>query len=288
MTTGTTATDTRPGWRISGVVRFGLLQAGIELRNRYGQWGAIATFIPAIILTIVFTFVDFDAGIGAEAVRRMITGAAVALLFVNAFVGIVGELVAEQDDGTMLRVRLLPYGLSGHLVGKIASLLVWSLVTLILIFLPTHFLVAPIFPADPGSWMGLLGVAVLTVAFAIPLGAVAGSIVKSPVAVLPVSLVAYGLLLISGVFTPLSSMPDWLAVIARCFPVYGVGLISRQVLLPGAETVETWELVLAIVVPTLWAIVGAILAPRALSAMTRRQSGSRLQSIRERREARAY
>ncbi|NRD09024.1 hypothetical protein [Rathayibacter agropyri] len=58
-------------------------------------------------------------------------------------------------------------------------------------------------------------------------------------------------------------------------------------LLP-AFVIDGGKLALAIVVPLAWGVLGMLLAPRALGAMARRQSGRRLEAIQERRTQRGY
>lgn len=283
----TTITSTRRP-HLGGVVSAGLLQARIELTNRFTRWTALGYLFPPAVLLTVFALIDIQATVGVEAIQAMAASLAAALLFVTGFVGIAGELITEQDDGTMLRVRMLPYGLSAHLIGKVVTLLATGLLTMLLILVPTQIALAPVLPDTVGGWAGLLGVALLAIAATVPLGAIIGSVFRSPLAVFPASLAAYGLLTISGVFIPLDALPDWLAVIAMAFPVAGLATLSRAVLIPGAEQLTTGEMALAVGVPVLWAVVGLLLVPRALRAMTRRQSGSRLEQIRIRKEQRGY
>ena len=114
------------------------------------------------------------------------------------------------------------------------------------------------------GWLGLLGVALLSIGSTVPLGAVVGSLVKSPLAVFPMSLVASGHLLISGIFFPIETMPEWLAGIAKAFPVYWLGLLSRGVLVPESEAVVGWELAFALGLPAAWAVFrAASRSPRA-------------------------
>lgn len=269
-----------------GVVRLGALQARTETRNRFLRATALGHLFLPIVLVVIFTNIDVESALGGAA--GMLAGIATASLFVGGLVGITGELVTEQDDGTMLRVRTLPFGLSGYLVGKTMSLLVSSMVSVLLILVPAHLLVTPILPSTPLGIVAFLGLAALTLFAAVPLGSVIGAVLKSPLAVMPVSLVAYGLMVVSGIFFPISVLPEWVEVPAKLFPVYWLGLLGRSILVPGVELAGPLEAALAIGVPLLWGVLGLLLAPRALRVMTRRQSGSRLEALAARRQARGY
>lgn len=283
-----TTIASRAGAGSLGVVKFGALQAKVELFIRFTRPSALGHLIVPIALVLIFTNVDVSDVLGGQGAVGMLAGIAAASLFVGGFVGICGELVSEQDDGTMLRVRTLPYGLAGHLIGKTLSLLMTGVVTALLILIPAHIFVAPILPGTVAGWVALAGVAALTLFATVPIGAVAGSLVKSPLAIFPISLVAYALMSVSGIFFSIGDLPDWLTVPIKFFPVYWLGLLSRVTLVPGTTFDGVGQVVLAIGVPVAWAVLGLVLAPRALRVMTRRQSGARLEALAQRRAARGY
>ena len=74
----------------------------------------------------------------------------------------------------------------------------------------------------------------------------------------------------------------------KLFPLYWLGLDARMILLPAGDLTGPIEATLGVLVPLAWAVAGAFLAPLALGAMSRRQSGGRLQQIQERRASRGY
>jgi ABC-2 type transport system permease protein len=94
-----------------------------------------------------------------------------------------------------------------------------------------------------------------------------------------------GVIAISGIFYPVTSMPEWLQWIAQVFPIYWLGLGMRSALLPdGAVEVEigeSWRHLETIGVLSAWATLGLIVAPIVLRRMARRESGS---TVAERRE----
>lgn len=283
-----TATTTTVGANQFGVLKFGALQARVEILNRFTRPSALGHLIVPIALVVIFLNVDVSDFLGGQGATGMLAGIAAASLFIGGFVGICGELVAEQDDGTMLRVRTLPHGLAGYLVGKSLSLWVTGVVTALLILIPADIFVSPILPGTVAGWAALTGVAVLTLAATVPMGAVAGSLIKSPLAIFPISLVAYALMSVSGIFFSISSLPDGVTVPIKFFPVYWLGLLSRVTLVPGTTFDSAGQACLAIGVPVAWAVLGLVLAPRALRVMTRRQSGARLEALAQRRAARGY
>ena len=117
------------------------------------------------------------------------------------------------------------------------------------------------------------------------IGAILGSLIASPRGAGYLSLPIIGLIAISGVFAPITALPEWLQWIAQIFPIYWLGLGMRSALLPDDAVVieigESWRQVETAVVLGAWAVAGLILAPIVLRRMARRESGS---SVAERRE----
>ncbi|WP_327095008.1 ABC transporter permease [Nocardia vinacea] len=101
-----------------------------------------------------------------------------------------------------------------------------------------------------------------------------------------------GIVAISGVFYPITSMPGWLQGVAQVFPVYWVGLGMRSAMLPGdavaIELGHSWRHLETIAVLGVWAVAGLLLAPIVLRRMARRESGSNVAARREKAIQRAY
>lgn len=126
----------------------------------------------------------------------------------------------------------------------------------------------------------------------LPFGAVLGSLFRSPLSVLWVMLIVYGITALSGIFYPLTALPGWLQGVAQAFPVYWIGLGVRSAVLPGEavalEVGESWRTLETFGALGVWTVLGLVLAPMALRRMARRQSGSAVAAARERVMARGY
>jgi ABC-2 type transport system permease protein len=138
-----------------------------------------------------------------------------------------------------------------------------------------------------GSWLALLAVFVVGLLATLPWGAMLGSLVKSSGAGFGLSFLPSSVLIgISGIFYPISGLPDWLHPIAQIFPVYWLGLGMRSALLPEsaavAEIGESWRHLETFGMLGLWAVVGLALAPRVLRRMAQRESGSAVEERRQR------
>ncbi|MGH8881770.1 MAG: ABC transporter permease, partial [Stackebrandtia sp.] len=95
-----------------------------------------------------------------------------------------------------------------------------------------------------------------------------------------------GLTAISGIFYPITALPEWVQGIAQVFPMYWTGLGMRSALLPdsavGLEIGDSWRHLQTFAVLGAWTVIGLTLAPMMLKRMARRESGSAVAERQER------
>jgi ABC-2 type transport system permease protein len=188
----------------------------------------------------------------------------------------------EREDGTLLRAKAIPTGLLGYLVGKITLVAGMSVISLTIVLVPSLFMLDGI----SINWFTLVWVAVLGLVATLPLGAAFGSLFDNPRNAGVIMLPLMGLVVISGIFYPISAMPEWLQGVAQVFPVYWLGLGMRSAMLPdtlsSVEIGESWRHLETIGVLGAWAVVGLLVAPIVMRRMARRESGSSVAARRER------
>ncbi len=201
-----------------------------------------------------------------------------------AFTGLVTlamTLAVEREDGTLLRAKAVPNGMFGYLVGKIVSMSGMAIASMVIVLIPSLFMLDGI----SINWFTLAWVIVVGLVATLPLGAVAGSMFSNPRNAGLIMLPMVGLTIISGIFYPISAMPEWLQGVAQVFPLYWLGLGMRSAMLPdglaAAELGESWRHLETIGVLGAWAALGLLVAPMVMRRMARRESGS---SVAERRE----
>ncbi|GAA2048711.1 hypothetical protein GCM10009800_41130 [Nocardiopsis rhodophaea] len=204
------------------------------------------------------------------------------------FTGLVGlamALIMERDDGTLLRAKATPNGVLGYLTGKVAGQATMSIATLLIVLIPASFLFDGLHLGSVSPWMKLAGVLILGMAATLPFGAILGSLFINPRNFRFVTLLFMGLVGISGVFYPLTTLPPWVQWIGQAFPLYWIGLGMRSAILPDAlsdaESGASWHHVEMISVLGAWAIIGFVTAPAVLRRMARRESGTRLATSNE-------
>lgn len=207
----------------------------------------------------------------------------------NGMVGLAQQLVVEREDGTLLRLKAVPHGMVAYLVGKVLVVSVLVLVACAAV-LGTGVALVDGLRLDAGGWLTLLWVLPLGLLALLPVGAVVGSLVRSPRSIGLVMMPVFALAAVSGIFYPAANFPGWLQGVAQAFPLYWVGLGARSALLPdsalAAEIGASWRHWETAGVLGVWAVAGLLLAPVVLRAMARRESGSTMTARRERAIAR--
>jgi ABC-2 type transport system permease protein len=248
--------------------RLGAARGGIELRQAYSYWPDLLQnlFFPAIQIVVLFLMrghhvpgTSFSLGS-----LTLPSGIGMGIAF-GGILGVTATLTIDREDGTLLRAKATPGGMTAYVIGKITFT---AAVTLV------------------GVLATLVWVAVLGLLATIPIGIVVGSVMPSPRFMPLVMLPVGGLIAVSGIFYPITHLAGWLQAIGQVFPVYWLGLGMRAALLPAhlsaVELDGSWRLPLVFLALALWSLLGLAAAPVVLRRMARRESGSRVAERRER------
>lgn len=204
----------------------------------------------------------------------------------SGFIGASSLLSTHREDGTLLRAKAVPNGMTGYLVARLVQVFFDTATSLVVILVPGLILVKGLTDAGLGGWLTLMWVLFLGLLATVPWGVIVGSLARSPQAAFGYTMLPImGLTSISGIFYPITALPQWVQVIGQIFPVYWLGLGTRAALLPGsaaaAEIGDSWRTLPTLAILGVWAIAGLLLAPRILRRMARRESGSLVQERRE-------
>lgn len=271
-------------------VRLGLARGWREFRQILVSPADLAWYgLFAVAFLVVLFFQRNSAVKGthvslAFAVLPSILGMMVAL---GGLQGAASSLAAEREDGTLLRAKAVPNGMVGYLTGRIVSVSLATLLTVVIILVPGLFLIPQLARTGLNGWLTFAWVLVLGLLATLPWGAIIGSLAKSSASVLGLSLLPLmGVTAISGIFYPIYALPGWVQGLAQGFPVYWLGLGVRSAFLPGSaaavEIGRSWRHLETVAVLGVWAVVGLVVAPIVLRRMARRESGSDMQARRER------
>ena len=208
-------------------------------------------------------------------------------VFATGWMGAAQQLSAEREDGTLLRAKSTPDGMLGYVVARVTFGVLNAGVGIVVFLVAGLLVLDGLGDVPVVGWLSLVAIFVLGLLATLPWGAMIGALVRSSQAGFGLSfLPAAGLIAISGIFYPISGMPDWLHPVAQVFPTYWLGLGMRAAMSPeaaaAAEIGGSWRHLETFAVLGLWAAVGLALAPRILRRMAQRESGSVLEERRQR------
>jgi len=191
----------------------------------------------------------------------------------------------EREDGTLLRAKAVPHGITGYVSGQVLTHSLGLIPSIGLILIPGAFLFEGLFSGGASGWVTFGWVLILGLLATLPIGIIIGSLVPGVQKVgtwgmLPI-LVLLG---ISGIFAPMQGLWGWVQGVAQVFPIYWLGLGMRSAFLPDeAATIEiggSWRTLETVGVLGGWAVLGLVVAPIVLRRMARRQSGSVVEAAR--------
>lgn len=271
----------------TAAVRSGVGRGLIELRQAFTGMELVNQLLwPVATLVAVFFLRGTPIGDTGYELGMLILPGALGMFVALGLLLVVQQLAADREDGTLLRAKATPNGIRAYLVGKLVQISATILAYLAIILIPGLFLVSGLEIADPGSWITFAWVLLLGLVATQAIGAMLGSVVATPRGAGYLSLPVLGLIAISGIFAPITGLPDWLQWIAQVFPVYWLGLGMRASFLPDEAAIveigESWRQLETAAVLGAWAIVGLVVAPVVLRRMARRESGSSVAQRRQR------
>ena len=272
--------------RAATALRAGFARGLIELRQSF-TGGELVGQLLWPVATLLAIFFLRNRGFGASGFTLGVLALPSVLGMFIAFgtLLMVQYLSAEREDGTLLRARATPNGIRGYFIGKLVTASGSILVYLAILLVPGLLLVDGLQVGRVGSWLTLAWVLLLGLVATQSLGAILGSLVSSPRGAGYLSLPIMGLVAISGIFYPITALPEWLRWIAQTFPMYWLGLGMRSALLPddavAVELGASWRHLETAGVLGAWALLGLIVAPMVLRRMARRESGSSVAARRD-------
>lgn len=273
----------------SHATRLGFSRGWIEFAQALRSPQDMGTYVFFALVFVVVLFFQRNTTLeGTPLTLAMATlPSAMGLVIVmNGIVGSSGSLAADREDGTLLRAKAVPHGTVGYLTGRMVSVSLSGVISLLIMLIAGLFLVPQLLETDALGWATMVAVLVFGLAATLPWGMIIGSLVSNPgmagmLTFLPIGAITA----ISGVFYPIQAMPEWAQVIAQIFPIYWLALGMRGALLPdaaaAAELGESWRVLETFGVLGAWAVIGFLLAPPILRRMARKESGSVVQARRE-------
>lgn len=275
------------------VLRAAWGQAKVTVLRKYLSPTGISLLVFPVVVLAVLWFVRDSVIDGAVGVSAWVFSGMLAFsLIAGAAIGVSAEIQQEREDGTLMRAKAVPNGVTGHLLAKLVVAVVDTAIPVVPMVVGAAIILPDLLPSDPTRWLLFVLVYALATAAMLPWGAVMGSLFRSAIGLGVASLGLYALAIIAGLFYPLTMLPAALQVVGQFTPHYWIGLGIRTVLLDdaamGLEVGGSWRTPQMVVVLVAWAVVGLLLAPVLLRRMARRTSGSAVAEARERVLNRGY
>jgi ABC-2 type transport system permease protein len=209
-----------------------------------------------------------------------------ALIAFGLVIGPGYSLAMEREDGTLLRAKAVPHGLTAYVTGQVVLHSASIIPSIAVILIPGMFLFDGLMQNGASGWGRVVLFLLLGLLATLPIGIILGSVVPGVQKMgtwgfFPVMILTS----ISGIFFPIQGLWTWVQWVAQAFPIYWLGIGMRSAFLPdAAATLEiggTWRTTETFVVLAAWAIAGLVLAPRVLRRMAQRQSGSQVEAARD-------
>ncbi len=238
---------------------YGVVERNLYLTKRYFLWDlAFLFWTIANTLTIVFIArgVDVSAAQRNELATKLLVGGVIW-----AFLGIIFEIVTEtvaweRWEGTIEYTFMAPVSRPVHLIGMGVYAVLYGLVRAAAVFVAVVAFIGLHVPhANYGAAIALLAIA--SVSF-IGVGMMTAVLpLISPEKGTQLGFVAQGLMLVvSGVYYPVSVLPSWMQWIAKISPAtYALRGNRRQILTgAGIAWADVWPLL----------VIGALSIPIGL------------------------
>jgi ABC-2 type transport system permease protein len=252
---------------LPGLLRVGLSRGAIELKQFFRQKEQVVfTFtFPSVIMILlgsIFTGTYEGTGVTAGQVfaASMAGSAIISTSFVNLGVGV----AQDREDHTLKRLRGAPIPASAYFIGKIVLVLVASFAEVVLMIGIGMLLFDVELPTDAGRWFTFAWVFLLGTISCSLLGIGISSIARSAQSAAAVVNLPYvALQFLSGVYIPISTLPEWMIKVGSFFPIKWVAQGFRSVFLPDSmmsvEPAGSWEHGTTALVLGAWCVIGVVL-----------------------------
>lgn len=252
----------------------------VEMRHKFRPLAIVMIVFAPLVLLGILLYNNGDLSGDDQIYGAVLASLPAISLSMTGMLTVSSQIMVDQDNGTILRAKVLPHGIASYVASKIACLFLANFLTVFLLYL-VAFVFSNIEIHEPLRVFLLVFPLSLFIMLSVaPIGVLLGAISPSQLWSLPIMFVGFSILSISGVLFPIDLLPDAVALIGKIFPIYWLGDLTRSLLDPDVFGPMNYR---SLIVPLLWFAGGMALAPRALSILTRRQSGSRLAQIQSRR-----
>ncbi len=188
------------------------------MRQLLAKTGSITLNVPNIYGNL--EYLDF-----------LIPGVIALTVFMGSVATTGSAIAGEKEDGTLVRMLMTPISKRSVILGKTIYQLILQLGRAVILILAAYFLLG--FNMN-GSWLLLSLVLVIFTLGGVGMGIVMSSRVDDMESFFQLNmLVTMPAMFVTGVFFPLSSVPDWMRYIAYCLPLTYAINAMRIIMIKG-------------------------------------------------------
>ncbi|MGW3954529.1 ABC transporter permease [Streptomyces sp. NPDC004752] len=266
-TTGARPRAQAPADRLPGAWAVGLDRGALEIKQFFRQRDQVVfTFAFPVVFLFLFAsiFQDTVRGSGVTASQLYVPAMMASGIMTTSFQSLGISIAVERDEKVLRRLHGTPMPPTAYFLGKVWLVLVTGILETVVLLLVGTTLYGVDLPSDAGRWFDFVWIFVLGLTGCALLGIAVSSVPRSArsassVVVLPFLVVQF----ISGVYIPISTIPDWMLNIGALFPLKWMCQGLRGVFLPDSaqvlEQAGSWEFGRIALVLTAWCIGGLAL-----------------------------
>src|SRR6185437_11378942 len=223
---------------------FGIVERNVYLTKRYFLWD-LAFMVWTIANTLTIVFIARAANLPPEKENTLATALLVGAT-IWAFLGIIFEFMTEtvawdRWEGTIEYTFMAPLSRPAHLLGMGAFAVLYGVIRTVLLFglvavmLGVHF-------TNPNFATATVVLAASSVSF-VGIGMMTAVLpLVSPEKGTQLGFIAQGLLLVvSGVYYPVSVLPQWMQWLSVLSPATYTLEGARRAILDGASVSAVWD-----------------------------------------------
>jgi len=234
----------------------------------------VASFVQVFFIVAIFSLAGLtfsSSGQGSLEVSGLVSYGFVMYIFLNDTLWVIGYNVRrEQVEGTLEQLYLSPASKFTSLVSRVANLLIWTSLLVVVAVSGMGLLLGGLPFANPGLGLYLL-IFSLMGTFGIGFAFAALTLWIKEAAQTMLNLLSFGLMILCAMFFPFAALPPFLVKISRWIPIsYAVDAFRSTLMdyphgFPELASIET-EITITTVYGILMPIIGYYLYRKAENA----------------------
>ncbi|BDA64696.1 ABC transporter permease [Actinomyces capricornis] len=226
---------------------------------------AMQFFYPLFMLGIFSAVFPDDIAPGVSYAEYLLPAMITTGILTTCLQHLTVIVATERENGALRRLAGLPAPAWVDVASKCASNTILALANSAMLLLAARYALGIELPTTARSWVLLGATGLLMIAACTALGLAIGRL--SPTARSAAGLITPLVIMlqfVSGIFFPLSQLPDWMVSTFSVLPARWSAQLMREALLPStfaaAEPTGAWETARGLVIVGAWLVAGIIAA----------------------------